>query len=89
MKALEKQKTIFINGGAVLVARNKIIENGKGGAYLQAEFLVAKDDYMKKVDFPTFKEEMTKYKDVCMNSWDKQLKNDFLELIAIIEAFED
>lgn len=89
MKALEKQKTIFINGGAVLVARSKIIENGKGGAYLQAEFLVAKDDYMKKVDFPTFKKEMAKYKDVCMNSWDKQLQNDFLELITIIETFEN
>lgn len=88
MKALEKQKTIYIAGGSVLIARNVIIENKNGGAKIEAEFLIAADDYMRKVDFQTFKKAMLKYESVCINSWNAQLRNDYMELVNIVKQYE-
>lgn len=79
MNTLKNSKTICISGGSVLIARNT--ENG-------AEFLVAEEDYMKKVDLSTFKNEMKKYREVCLGSWCKQLNDDFLELVEIVKEYE-
>lgn len=51
------------------------IENGK--------YYIANEDFgcMQEVDLERFKEEVKSYKDVCTNTWSKELKQQYEELV--------
>jgi len=61
------KKTLNINGE---VAR---IENNR--------YFILDNDFMKETTKENFKKEITKYKNVCLNSWETTLKNAYINMI--------